>query len=61
MDRRVLLLECDGCGVRRQSKRGGSIDELRETLATVGWKSDPANDRDACPSCLESGGMVAAR
>lgn len=35
--------------------------QLRDALGRVGWISDKANDRDACPGCLAQGRMVAAR
>lgn len=54
----TVILQCDGCNAVRMGKRDGSLDELREQLATVGWRSDKANDVDACPTCLASGRIV---
>lgn len=55
------LLACDGCGAQRQGDHGETLDKLRERLAKVGWLSDKARDRDACPYCIGAGRVVAAR
>lgn len=52
----TVVLACDGgCGATCQSQVGATVDDLRQLLAEVGWKSDKARDRDLCPSCLARG------
>lgn len=56
----TVRLECDDCRCERQGQVGQSVDQLRDALATVGWLSDKANDRDLCPRCVANRGPVAA-
>ena len=58
MKRRTVLLACDGCGARRQGKPDVTAAQLRDALATVGWLSDGANERDLCASCLARGASL---
>lgn len=51
--RRTVNLVCDGCGVLRTGKPGGTVTDLREGLVRVGWSC--IGDRDVCPGCLASG------
>lgn len=55
MKETTVILACDGpgCLAQRQGKPNETAGELRERLATVGWRG--AGYRDMCENCMSRG------
>lgn len=55
MTESTIVLECDSCGIRRQTGLGEQLDAMRERLVDVGWYVNAARDYDLCPACTHKG------